>query len=105
MDFDTLTSSHSGGKASGDSGDSAVIKAKLPEKKSKKLGRPKSMSNLLWDATNKLAPAVEMYVKPTLAGDQERKMRLEPGVYKRRNSTVMLNNKYNSQKKVGTLYL
>ena len=105
MDFDTLNSSNSGGKTSGDSGDSAVIKAKLPEKKSKKLGRPKSMSNLLWDATNKLTPAVEMYVKPSLIGDQERKTRLEPGVYKRRNSTVMLNNKYNNQKKVGTLYL
>ncbi|KAF0313571.1 hypothetical protein FJT64_001616 [Amphibalanus amphitrite] len=105
MDVDTLNSSNSGGKTSGDSGDSAVIKAKLPEKKSKKLGRPKSMSNLLWDATNKLAPAVEMYVKPSVAGDQERTVKLEPGVYKRRNSTVMLNNKFNSQKKVGTLYL
>ncbi|XP_037085875.1 uncharacterized protein LOC119106354, partial [Pollicipes pollicipes] len=104
MDFDTLNSSNSGGKTSGDSGDSAAIKAKLPEKKSKKLGRPKSMTNLVWEPP-KLTPAMEMYVKPSLITDQDRKLRLEPGVYKRRNSTVMLNNKYNNQKKLGTLYL
>jgi len=107
MDFDTLNSSHSGGKTSGDSGDSAAIKAQLPEKRPKKLlGRPKSMTNLLWDPVAKMTPAMEMYVKPSLISDQDRKLKMEMGVYKRRNSTVnMLNNKLNSQKKVGTLYL
>uniref|UniRef100_A0A182STS3 Uncharacterized protein n=1 Tax=Anopheles maculatus TaxID=74869 RepID=A0A182STS3_9DIPT len=38
----TLDSSRSGGRTSGDSG-------KLPEKKSRRLSRPRSLSNLVWD--------------------------------------------------------
>lgn len=37
----TLDSSRSGGRTSGDS--------KLPEKKTRRLSRPRSLSNLVWD--------------------------------------------------------
>ncbi|XP_063991003.1 uncharacterized protein LOC135169701 [Diachasmimorpha longicaudata] len=41
----TLDSSHSGGRTSGDSG----AGAKLPEKRSRRLSRPRSLTNLVWD--------------------------------------------------------
>lgn len=43
-EYDTLESSNSGGKTSGDSGGSRT----LPEKRSRKLSRPKSLTNLVW---------------------------------------------------------
>ncbi|XP_051158621.1 uncharacterized protein LOC127279992 [Leptopilina boulardi] len=44
MELDgTLDSSHSGGRTSGDSG------AKLPEKRSRRLSRPRSLTNLVWE--------------------------------------------------------
>ncbi|CAK1547609.1 unnamed protein product [Leptosia nina] len=46
MELDgTLDSSHSGGRTSGDSGNGP----KLPEKRSRKLSRPKSLTNLVWE--------------------------------------------------------
>ncbi|CAD1472509.1 unnamed protein product [Heterotrigona itama] len=46
MELDgTLDSSHSGGRTSGDSG----AGAKLPEKRSRRLSRPRSLTNLVWD--------------------------------------------------------
>ncbi|CAH4032278.1 unnamed protein product [Pieris brassicae] len=46
MEMDgTLDSSHSGGRTSGDSGNGP----KLPEKRSRKLSRPKSLTNLVWE--------------------------------------------------------
>lgn len=50
----TLDSSRSGGRTSGDS--------KLPEKKTRRLSRPRSLSNLVWD----LRPAKEKTKKKTL---------------------------------------
>lgn len=41
----TLDSSHSGGRTSGDSG----AGAKLPEKRSRRLSRPRSLTNLVWE--------------------------------------------------------
>ncbi|XP_034240360.1 bromodomain-containing protein 4B-like [Thrips palmi] len=41
----TLDSSHSGGRTSGDSGPGN----KLPEKRSRKLSRPRSLTNLVWE--------------------------------------------------------
>ena len=102
MDCDTLDSSNSGGKTSGDSGDSALLKGRILEKKPRKLTRPKSLTNLAWDTH---APAPEMFSKPSIITDHERKLRLEPGVYTRRSHNILLNNKYNNLKKIGTLYL
>ncbi|KAH0955513.1 hypothetical protein HN011_010431 [Eciton burchellii] len=46
MELDgTLDSSHSGGRTSGDSG----AGAKLPEKRSRRLSRPRSLTNLVWE--------------------------------------------------------
>ncbi|XP_014249461.1 uncharacterized protein LOC106666642 [Cimex lectularius] len=46
MDMDgTLDSSHSGGRTSGDSG----AGVKLPEKRSRRLSRPLSLTNLVWE--------------------------------------------------------
>lgn len=46
MEMDgTLDSSHSGGRTSGDSG----AGPKLPEKRSRKISRPKSLTNLVWE--------------------------------------------------------
>ncbi|KAJ8673737.1 hypothetical protein QAD02_004999 [Eretmocerus hayati] len=49
MELDgTLDSSHSGGRTSGDSG----AGAKLPEKRSRRLSRPRSLTNLVWEIRN-----------------------------------------------------
>ncbi|XP_011502661.1 PREDICTED: uncharacterized protein LOC105366049 [Ceratosolen solmsi marchali] len=49
MELDgTLDSSHSGGRTSGDSG----AGAKLPEKRSRRLSRPRSLTNLVWELRN-----------------------------------------------------
>lgn len=46
MELDgTLDSSHSGGRTSGDSG----AGAKVPEKRSRRLSRPRSLTNLVWE--------------------------------------------------------
>ena len=79
-EYDTLDSSGSGGKTiSGDSGGSSS-RNQLPEKRSRKLSRPKSLTNLVWSG---LRPSSS---KQCLAGNQtatsvDQKKRLEPGQY------------------------
>ncbi|ROT71039.1 Protein FAM59A [Penaeus vannamei] len=115
MDFDTLDSSTSGGKGSADSGGSAAIKAKLPEKRSRKLTRPKSLTNLVWDGRGGGggggAPPDALGMTGTARAllEAERKLRLEPGVYRHaRDAPALLaatTRLLASQKKIGTLYL
>ena len=82
-EYDTLDSSGSGGKTtSGDSGGGSSSRNQLPEKRSRKLSRPKSLTNLVWSG---LRPSSS---KQCLAVTQpqpvEQKKRLEPGVYTHR---------------------
>lgn len=58
MELDgTLDSSHSGGRASGDSNGNA---GKQPEKRSRRLSRPRSLTNLVWE----LRPAEVTHHRP-----------------------------------------
>ncbi|XP_045507021.1 uncharacterized protein LOC123703156 [Colias croceus] len=87
MELDgTLDSSHSGGRTSGDSGNGP----KLPEKRSRKLSRPKSLTNLVWEL--KGCP-VETNEKP--------KCRIKNEGYKKLGNKLSLG----AQKRVPTLYL
>lgn len=87
MELDgTLDSSHSGGRTSGDSGNGP----KLPEKRSRKLSRPKSLTNLVWEL--KGCP-VETNEKP--------KSRSKTESYKKLGNKLSLG----AQKRVPTLYL
>ncbi|XP_061705001.1 uncharacterized protein LOC133516211 [Cydia pomonella] len=87
MELDgTLDSSHSGGRTSGDSGNGP----KLPEKRSRKLSRPKSLTNLVWEM--KGCP-VETVEKP--------KVRSKNEGYKKIGNKLSLG----AQKRVPTLYL
>ncbi|XP_063369852.1 uncharacterized protein LOC134658170 [Cydia amplana] len=87
MELDgTLDSSHSGGRTSGDSGNGP----KLPEKRSRKLSRPKSLTNLVWEM--KGCP-VETVEKP--------KVRSKNEGYKKIGNKLSLG----TQKRVPTLYL
>lgn len=91
----TLDSSHSGGRTSGDSGPGA----KLPEKRSRKISRPRSLTNLVWELRGGVLP-----VSAPEAMVIERKAikpnRLEPGVH-RKNSKQALGGSKRSE----TLYL
>lgn len=87
MELDgTLDSSHSGGRTSGDSNNGP----KLPEKRSRKLSRPKSLTNLVWEM--KGVP-VETIDKP--------KTRSKNEGYKKMGTKLSLG----AQKRVPTLYL
>lgn len=87
MELDgTLDSSHSGGRTSGDSGNGP----KLPEKRCRKLSRPKSLTNLVWEL--KGCP-VEANEKP--------KCRSKNESYKKLGNKLSLG----AQKRVPTLYL
>ncbi|KAJ2937797.1 hypothetical protein O0L34_g18578 [Tuta absoluta] len=87
MELDgTLDSSHSGGRTSGDSGNGP----KLPEKRSRKLSRPKSLTNLVWEL--KGCP-VETNEKPKSRSKNEN--------YKKLGNKLSLG----AQKRVPTLYL
>ncbi|OWR48001.1 hypothetical protein KGM_206580 [Danaus plexippus plexippus] len=87
MELDgTLDSSHSGGRTSGDSGNGP----KLPEKRSRRLSRPKSLTNLVWEL--KGCP-VETAEKP--------KARTKNDAYKKIGNKLSLG----AQKRVPTLYL
>ncbi|KAJ0171691.1 hypothetical protein K1T71_012454 [Dendrolimus kikuchii] len=87
MELDgTLDSSHSGGRTSGDSGNGP----KLPEKRSRKLSRPKSLTNLVWEL--KGCP-VESNEKP--------KYRVKNESHKKIGNKLSLG----AQKRVPTLYL
>lgn len=85
MELDgTLNSSHSGGRTSGDSGNGP----KLPEKRSRKLSRPKSLTNLVWELKGCPDPD-----KP--------KSRVKNESYKKIGNKLSLG----AQKRVPTLYL
>jgi hypothetical protein len=91
MELDgTLDSSNSGGRASGDSGGVA----KQPEKRSRKLSRPRSLTNLVWEIREH--PDISMPV-------MEKPKKIEPAaiVYKK-HSKYAINGP--SQRR-GTLYL
>ena len=97
MELDgTLDSSHSGGRTSGDSG----AGAKLPEKRSRRLSRPRSLTNLVWELRGGIG------VPPVTHHDIERKSKpskLEPGVHRNNSNNSKLTLK--GQKRIGTLYL
>lgn len=87
MELDgTLDSSHSGGRTSGDSG----AGPKLPEKRSRKLSRPKSLTNLVWEL--KGCPVENVNEKPKS---------------RNKNETRKVGNKLSlgAQKRIPTLYL
>ena len=96
MELDgTLDSSHSGGRTSGDSG----AGAKLPEKRSRRLSRPRSLTNLVWEIRGGMGAA------PGTNQEAERKSKptkLEPGVHRKTNSSKLT---VSGQKRIGTLYL
>lgn len=112
MDLDTLDSSTSCGKNSADSSGSAAMKARLPEKKCRRLTRPKSLTNLVWDSRGSL----NAHNPPDVVGgtakaivEIERRLRLEPGVYRHgRDAPALIaatTRLLASQNKIGTLYL
>ncbi|XP_065200951.1 uncharacterized protein sano [Planococcus citri] len=89
MELDgTLDSSNSGGKTSADS----ATGTKLPEKRSRRISRPRSLTNLVWDMHNDVEPRCDRKFKPAKA---------ESSVL-RRNSTQKSTS---SHKRIGTLYL
>lgn len=90
MELDgTLDSSHSGGRASGDSG----AGAKQPEKRSRRLSRPRSLTNLVWEIRPADIPPVEKHHrKPEL-----------PINYKKSVAKYSIVN--GASKRNGTLYL
>lgn len=88
MELDgTLDSSHSGGRTSGDSG----AGAKVPEKRSRRLSRPKSLTNLVWELRGCPDPVHEKS-KTKAKGE---------AVYRKTNNKLSLG----GQKRVSTLYL
>lgn len=113
-EYDTLDSSNSGGKtsAAGDSGGSSS--ARQPEKRSRKLSRPKSLTNLVWGSAMRSASRQSL----NAPAENESKRRLEPGVYTHRRLSRDLNSpvhhpspalmhgkKLGGSKRIGTLYL
>lgn len=112
-EYDTLNSSNSGGKTSGSS-----TRHQQPEKRSRKLSRPKSLTNLVWGSTRDRSASRQSLNGP----DMDPMRRLEPGVFgglgNRRldyhghhhghpaSAGVFANGKkLGSSKKIGTLYL
>ena len=83
MELDgTLDSSHSGGRTSGDS----AAGPKLPEKRSRRLSRPRSLTNLVWE----------------LRGECPK---LEPGVHRTKANAQPTKLTLTGTRRVGTLYL
>ncbi|XKL65738.1 hypothetical protein PGB90_009158 [Kerria lacca] len=90
MELDgTLDSSNSGGKTSADS----ATGTKLPEKRSRRISRPRSLTNLVLEFHNDIETKCDRKLKP---------LKIEAGVI-RRNSTQKSSG--SSQKRIGTLYL
>nr|XP_023026714.1 uncharacterized protein LOC111514696 [Leptinotarsa decemlineata] len=87
MELDgTLDSSNSGGRASGDSGGQ-----KQPEKRSRKLSRPRSLTNLVW----------EIREHPDISMPMVEKKKMEPAaIVHKKNSKYSVNGQ-----RRGTLYL
>ncbi|XP_060523642.1 uncharacterized protein LOC132700383 [Cylas formicarius] len=95
MELDgTLDSSNSGGRASGDSGGVA----KQPEKRSRKISRPRSLTNLVWEIREH--PDISM---PPVITDKPKKI-VDPAAivyaYKKH-----FKHSLNEQRNRGTLYL
>ncbi|KAF7279700.1 CABIT domain-containing protein serrano [Rhynchophorus ferrugineus] len=91
MELDgTLDSSNSGGRASGDSGTGV----KQPEKRSRKLSRPRSLTNLMWEAREHADISMPVVEKA--------KKTVDPAaiLYKKHSKYSV-----NGQKSRGTLYL
>ncbi|KAA0186949.1 hypothetical protein HAZT_HAZT006238 [Hyalella azteca] len=113
MDLDTLDSSTSCGKNSADSSGSAAMKARLPEKKCRRLTRPTSLTNLVWDS--RCSPVCHNPPDVVDGGaaraivEIERRLRLEPGVYRHgRDAPALIaatTRLLASHNKIGTLYL
>ena len=86
QEYDTLDSSNSGGKTSFDSAGSRNV----PEKRSRKLERPKSLTNLVWDFRSGGGTLMQRSnSKPSIIlgpGSQDRKMVEAGGFSKRRFS-------------------
>merc|ERR1719266_1599806 len=71
-EYDTLNSSNSGGKTSGGSSST-----RQPEKRSRKLSRPKSLTNLVWGSSRERSASRQSLNGP----DMDPMRRLEPGVF------------------------
>merc|ERR1712051_957638 len=71
-EYDTLNSSNSGGKTSGGSSST-----RQPEKRSRKLSRPKSLTNLVWGSSREKSASRQSLNAP----DMDPMRRLEPGVF------------------------
>lgn len=72
QEYDTLNSSNSGGKTSGSS-------TRQPEKRSRKLSRPKSLTNLVWGSSRERSAS-----RQSLNGggpDMDPMRRMEPGIF------------------------
>ncbi len=67
VEYDTMESSNSGGKTSGDSGGSRT----LPEKRSRKLSRPKSLTNLMLGVSGGGAGRYNVAAAPTPPPQQQ----------------------------------
>lgn len=95
----TLDSSQSGGRTSGDSG----AGAKLPEKRCRKLSRPRSLTNLVWDFRGPVLLPDPMLIDrmPAKPAKPTKPSRLEPGVHRRSSSSKTTGN----GRRQGTLYL
>ena len=118
MNEDTLKSGTSCGKNSADSSGSVGVKLRQPEKKSRKLlMRPKSLTNLVWgDGYDRNSNSSGLIPNPPdllegnvkIVGEMERRMRLEPGVYRHgRDAPALIaaTTKLLASKKIGTLYI
>lgn len=104
QEYDTLDSSNSGGKTSFDSAGSRNV----PEKRSRKLSRPKSLTNLVWDFRSGGGTLMQRSnSKPSLLmGDRTH---LDPGGYAKRRITKDVSPSGVGRKmgsnKMATLYL
>ena len=124
-EYDTLDSSGSGGKTtSGDSGGGSSSRNQLPEKRSRKLSRPKSLTNLVWSGLRPSSSKQSLAVTPQPTAVDQKK-RLEPGVYTHRRlsrdfhvgpvhhhqhaaaaaAAAAHSKKMGGSKRIGTLYL
>jgi len=107
QEYDTLDSSNSGGKTSFDSAGSRHV----PEKKSRKLARPKSLTNLVWDLRNGGGAVMERSSsKPSLLASGNMGLQVPGGFVKRRLSKELSPGSGGVGRKMGsnkmaTLYL
>lgn len=97
-EYDTLESSNSGGKTSGDSGGSRT----LPEKRSRKLSRPKSLTNLVWGNSSRYSTLLAENGKINKMSGFPQKVS-SPHLY--HSSKMGTVSGATAVKKLGTLYL